>query len=301
MPMIRTLLTLLLLSLASGARAGGPVAPEGWDGSFAATLPGGQACCIPADLNGTRLMGGAFVLLKNDKREFGVFALTYTPPLRPHWQLLERHPIEQLERYRVSVEPAGGQSPFASVKVCASNKACVSYATASATEPLKPVPSSAYAGQEKREIKTFSKTEIEDILTGEGMGFAKPAELNGYPGPAHVLELSAQLRLSEKQLADTRRIHARMEADARAAGALLVAAERELDDLFSNRTVTPERLTTALEKAASAQARVREAHLTAHIAQTRLLSEAQIAQYKRLRGYGGEHGAHRHGQHHGHQ
>lgn len=136
--MIRTSLTIIaLLSLAPVAWASGPVAPKGWDGSFEPTLPSGQPCCIPADLNGTNLVGGAFVLLTSNKQEFGVFALTYTPPLKQHWQLLERHPIGQLENYRVTVERPAGKFPFEFVKVCAKEQECVSYYATSATSQLK--------------------------------------------------------------------------------------------------------------------------------------------------------------------
>jgi hypothetical protein len=58
---------------------------------------------------------------------------------------------------------------------------------------------SPYASQESREIKSLSPQEASDLLAGKGMGFAKAAELNGYPGPAHVLELAAQLQLTPEQ------------------------------------------------------------------------------------------------------
>lgn len=135
--MIRASLALALLCFAHIAWASGPVAPKGWDGSFDPTLPSGQPFCIPADLNGTNLVGGAFVLLTTNKQEFGVFALTYTPPLKQNWQLLERHPISLLESYRVFVERPAGKFPFEFVKVCAKEKECVSYYTTSATAPLK--------------------------------------------------------------------------------------------------------------------------------------------------------------------
>ena len=69
---------------------------------------------------------------------------------------------------------------------------------------------SPYAGQEARSIKALSADEIEGLLAGKGMGFAKAAELNGYPGPAHVLELAQQLRLSDEQTAATLAVHAEM-------------------------------------------------------------------------------------------
>ncbi len=37
------------------------------------------------------------------------------------------------------------------------------------------------------------------LENGEGMGIVKYAELNGYPGPKHVLELVNELRLTEEQ------------------------------------------------------------------------------------------------------
>ena len=57
---------------------------------------------------------------------------------------------------------------------------------------------SPYAGQEKREIKALSQEDVEGYLTGQGMGFAKAAELNQYPGPKHVLELARELRLEKE-------------------------------------------------------------------------------------------------------
>ena len=51
-----------------------------------------------------------------------------------------------------------------------------------------------YAGQQTRAIKALSDDEIAAFLNGEGMGFAKAAELNGYPGPAHVLTLAQKLK-----------------------------------------------------------------------------------------------------------
>jgi len=62
---------------------------------------------------------------------------------------------------------------------------------------------SPYIGQASREIKALSPQEISDYLSGKGMGLAKAAELNGYPGPAHVLELAAQLELTSEQKTKT--------------------------------------------------------------------------------------------------
>jgi len=155
---------------------------------------------------------------------------------------------------------------------------------------------SPYAGQHGREIKALSESDIADLLAGKGRGYAKAGELNGYPGPAHVIELASQLELSQAQLSLSRAIHSRMEAGATAAGASLVAAERDLDTLFRTRKATPELLATALQNVANAEAKVREVHLLAHIEQTRVLSPEQIARYSQLRGYGGTSGHHDHAQ-----
>ena len=59
---------------------------------------------------------------------------------------------------------------------------------------------SGYSGQEDREIKALSVEDTADLLAGRGMGAARAAELNHYPGPAHVLELREQLGLSAEQI-----------------------------------------------------------------------------------------------------
>ena len=57
-----------------------------------------------------------------------------------------------------------------------------------------------YAGLETREIKALSPEQIEDLLAGEGMGYALAAELNHYPGPRHVLALAAELQELRRRL-----------------------------------------------------------------------------------------------------
>lgn len=47
-----------------------------------------------------------------------------------------------------------------------------------------------YAGMQSRQIKSLSDRQIADLRAGRGMGF--PVELNGYPGPSHVLEVSLE-------------------------------------------------------------------------------------------------------------
>jgi Spy/CpxP family protein refolding chaperone len=119
------------------------------------------------------------------------------------------------------------------------------------------------------------------------MGLAKAAELNGYPGPAHVLELASQLQLTAEQKAETEALFKRMRARAIPLGKELVEEERALNRLFASRSVTPETLNGVLARIGrQLQGRIRQAHLDAHLEQTALLSPEQLRRYNGLRGYG---------------
>ena len=145
---------------------------------------------------------------------------------------------------------------------------------------------SPYAGEQSRDIKALSADDIAGLQAGKGMGHAKAAELNGFAGPAHVLELADALHLTAEQRARTEALFAAMSAKASARGRALVDKERELDALFASRTVTPERLTASLQAIGALQAQVRLAHLEAHLAQVQILTAEQNAHYAELRGYG---------------
>src|SRR5438067_7714116 len=94
-----------------------------------------------------------------------------------------------------------------------------------------------YAGEQMREIKALSAEETRQYLAGAGMGYAKPAELNGYPGPMHVLENADHLALTPDQREQTQALMQAHKEEAKAIGAKLVAAERELDALFRSKAV----------------------------------------------------------------
>jgi Spy/CpxP family protein refolding chaperone len=144
---------------------------------------------------------------------------------------------------------------------------------------------SPYVGQESREIKALSPQEISDYVWGKGMGLAKAAELNGYPGPAHVLELAAQLDLTPEQKTKTEVLFKKMQARAITLGKELVEEERALDRLFASRAVNSESLGQALARIGRLQGQVRQVHLDAHVEQTALLMPTQVEKYNWLRGY----------------
>jgi hypothetical protein len=92
--------------------------------------------------------------------------------------------------------------------------------------------STPYAGQQTRTIKALSPEDVAQLLKGEGMGMAKSAELNGYPGPVHVLTLATQLGLTEIQRQQVTAIFERMGDAAKPLGAKVIAREQMLDQLL---------------------------------------------------------------------
>ncbi len=145
---------------------------------------------------------------------------------------------------------------------------------------------SHYAGMETRSIKALSESDVEGFRAGRGMSLALAAELNGYPGPLHVLELGDKLLLTPTQRSATQDLYQRMKAAAMAAGEDFVSAERDLDRLFATRKANSQSLSEALQRVAQAQAKLRDAHLQAHLEQVRILTPEQVTQYNKLRGYG---------------
>lgn len=145
---------------------------------------------------------------------------------------------------------------------------------------------SHYAGQQDRAIKALSSEEISGYLEGKGMGLARAAELNGYPGPRHVQDLAKELNLTPAQVSATEKLFATMQTKAQALGESLVEEERHLDHLFASHEITPELLATSLERIGSLQAKIRNTHLQAHIDEAEVLSPEQNARYAQLRGYG---------------
>lgn len=144
-----------------------------------------------------------------------------------------------------------------------------------------------YSGQDSREIKSLAAEDIGSYLAGKGMGLAKAAELNGYPGPSHVLALAGELGLSAEQKQRTEALFKAMEAKAKEIGRTLVDEERKLDQSFASRSITSETLTLSLKRIGELQAQVRQAHLESHLAQVEILIPEQVSSYMKLRGYGG--------------
>lgn len=146
-------------------------------------------------------------------------------------------------------------------------------------------PASPYAGQEQRAIKSLSAEDIAALRRGAGWGPAKAAELNGLPGPAHLLELKDRIPLTAAQVARITALHADMQRRAVAAGARLIALEKTLNEGFAAGTMTEARLRELLGRIGAARAALRFVHLSAHLETPAILSAGQIARYNALRGY----------------
>jgi hypothetical protein len=174
------------------------------------------------------------------------------------------------------------------------------FRTAVAALILATVPAlaqSPYSGMQARPIKALSEQQVADLKAGRGMGLALAAELNGYPGPSHVLELADRLGLSADQRARVQRLFDSMKQEALPLGARLLEQEAELDRQFATRSITPESLKSATASIAATQGALRESHLRYHLSTVALLSENQMRKYSELRGYG-SHGPSRMQHHH---
>jgi Spy/CpxP family protein refolding chaperone len=144
---------------------------------------------------------------------------------------------------------------------------------------------SPYAGQQVRAIKAFSDADIEGLLQGRGMELAKPAELNGYPGPSHSLDLAQDLGLTPEQITALKQIQQRMAADAKALGAKIIEKERALDRLFTDRSISAQKLQSLNLEIGELRGRLRTVHLVAHIETVDILTPEQVKRYDVLRGY----------------
>ena len=144
---------------------------------------------------------------------------------------------------------------------------------------------SKYAGQELREIKSLSEADIKELKHGKGWGLAKAAELNGVPGPIHLLEMQKEIKLTSEQIQRINAIFQEMKQKAIKSGVKLIEFERELNRHFANKTITDQLLFDLLDKIAETYKKLRYIHLAAHLKTPTILTSDQLLQYNKLRGY----------------
>jgi Spy/CpxP family protein refolding chaperone len=146
---------------------------------------------------------------------------------------------------------------------------------------------SPYVEQQATLVRGLSADEIHAVRNGEGMGLARPAELNGYPGPRHVLDLADALALTAEQRAAIATLFAQMQAEAITVGDRYLAGYAALEQAFRAGDVTPAVLGARVAALGRLEGELRAVHLKAHLATRALLTPEQVAAYTRLRGYEG--------------
>src|ERR671911_2830159 len=149
---------------------------------------------------------------------------------------------------------------------------------------------SPYAGQEIRNIKSLSDNDVQSLQNGTGEAFggiAKLAELNGYPGPRHVLDIAQELQLTDRQRLEIELIYQNMSNNAKSIGSAIIAIEQDMDEAFANKTITEENLIAMLDKSANFYGQLRFVHLSAHLDTAQIMTTEQIQIYNEMRGYDG--------------
>ena len=142
-----------------------------------------------------------------------------------------------------------------------------------------------YASMQERSLKALSEQQISDLRMGRGMGFALAGELNGYPGPLHVIELADKLDLTDTQRRQVQTLFEMMKAESISIGETLIAQESALDREFAERRITPASLVSLTSDIGQTQAHLRAVHLKYHLTTAKLLSVDQKNRYGILRGY----------------
>jgi Spy/CpxP family protein refolding chaperone len=153
--------------------------------------------------------------------------------------------------------------------------------TSGESSPLQ----SPYAGQEGGTIKALSPEDILALARGEGMGHAKAAELNRYPGPRHVLDLAKALELTDAQREQAERIFSAMHGEAVRLGQQILAVERKMDEGFRTEAITEADLMTMTAALGQFNGQLRADHLRAHLQLHAILTAEQVERYQHLRGY----------------
>jgi hypothetical protein len=137
-------------------------------------------------------------------------------------------------------------------------------------------------------IRGLTDREVSDLRQGTGMGRARAAELNGYPGPRHVLDLAqaGQLALTPEQTRTAQLLFDGMAREARRLGDLILREERSLEAEFRSGRIGEADLRARALRIAALEGELRAVHLRAHVEMRAALSAPEIQQYNALRGYG---------------
>ncbi len=146
---------------------------------------------------------------------------------------------------------------------------------------------SPYAGQfsPSAPIRALDPEQIRQIAAGEGAGLAKAAELNGVPGPRHVLDMASGLGLTPAQRVRIQAIYDDMHAKAIVLGRRYLSAQEALERDFRAHRLAPATLANRVAKVNHIRGELETVHLAAHLATAKVLTRDQIAHYNTMRGY----------------
>jgi len=165
---------------------------------------------------------------------------------------------------------------------------CVLVLSISAPSAAEDALTSPYRDQTAAEIRGLTEKEISELREGRGMGLARAAELNGYPGPRHVLDAvrEGRLRLSPGQLQTVQRLFDVMAREAKRLGDMILEEERALEGEFRKGTISESDLQAGVTRIAALQGQLRAAHLKTHLETRPVRTEQQIQHYDPLPRYG---------------
>jgi len=144
---------------------------------------------------------------------------------------------------------------------------------------------SSYVGEESRKIKSLSQDDIMALQKGAGWGMAKAAELNGYPGPKHIIQMQDEINLTLLQKSKINLEFQKMQTKAMALGNELILLEEKLNNAFSNKSINEIKLDEYITDIMDVRARLRLVHLSTHLKTPSILTQEQVILYNDLRGY----------------
>ncbi|HMB37963.1 MAG TPA: hypothetical protein VKO85_02715 [Wenzhouxiangellaceae bacterium] len=156
------------------------------------------------------------------------------------------------------------------------------FTVASTVAPHALAQETADSGQHGNRHQSMQAREFSNLRQGRGMGMGRVAGVNGYPGPRHVLEHAEALELTEGQIERSGELMARVKTRAPELGNQIVDAEKRLEAMFAEGSINAAKMDSLLLEIAELRAHLRSLHLTAHLDQAAVLTEAQLEKFKTL-------------------
>ncbi len=132
-------------------------------------------------------------------------------------------------------------------------------------------------------LSWMDASEREAIETGQGFAMARAAEAHGLPGPKHILEYADVLELNALQRDRMTILMRSMRTAALKEGQAVLQAEAAIDAELARSTPDAARVAELTEVVGRARGRLRNVHLTTHLAAAPVLTSAQRAKYVQLR------------------